>query len=100
MPIGYQLYEEHHKHRATLDLEKAVRGLKSPGLIVHGEADEAVFVEAAYTLKSWCPSAAVKIIPGTGHTYDRKHPWESEELPAASRQALHSTLQFLRADLP
>lgn len=100
MPIGYQLYEEHRQHRDALDLEKAVRGLKSPGLIVHGEADEAVFVEAAYTLKSWCPSAAVEVIPGTGHTYDRKHPWESEELPAASRQALHSTLQFLRADLP
>jgi pimeloyl-ACP methyl ester carboxylesterase len=95
MPIGYQLYEEHRQHRDALDLEKAVRALKSPGLIVHGEADEAVFVEAAYTLKSWCPSAAVEVIPDTGHTYGRQHPWESDALPDPTLRALARSREFL-----
>lgn len=95
LPIGYQLYEEYRQHRAALDLEAAVRSLKSPGLIVHGEDDEAVFVEAAYALKSWCPHAAVEVIPGTGHTYGRKHPWKSNALPDATLRALAHTREFL-----
>lgn len=95
MPIYYSLYEEFRQHPTLLDVEGQARNLAIPWLVIHGEEDEAVFVKAAYRFKEWNPRAQVKIIPGTGHTYGRKHPWEQDSLPAASQSALTSTREFL-----
>lgn len=97
LPIYHQLYEEYRKHRHDrLDVEGKARQLKTPWLIVHGEADEAVFVDSAYQLKSFQPGAQTAIIPNTGHTYDRSHPWPSDrELPSASLQAVQKSIRFL-----
>lgn len=95
LPISYSLYEEYKKHKAFLDIEARAREVKAPWLIIHGDEDEAVFVKEAYDLKSWSPDSSVKIIPETGHTFDRVHPWESNELPKASLMLCQASIEFL-----
>lgn len=96
MPIGYSLFEEYQAHKERLNLEKAARSLSIPWLIVHGDADEAVFVKSAYDLKAWRDDASVFIIENTGHTFDRTHPWAARELPDASLKKVNRSIEFLQ----
>lgn len=97
LPINYQLYLEYKIHKnEALNTEKSARELNKPWLIVHGEADEAVFVKDAYLLKEWQPNVKVSIIENMGHTYDRKHPWPQTNLPEASKSVVEKTLGFLK----
>lgn len=96
MPIGVGLYQEYKTHKAILDVEVAAKSLTIPWLIVHGDADEAVFVKAAYDYKKWQPEASVYIIEGTGHTFDRSHPWDNSKLPPASLKKVNRSIEFLR----
>lgn len=97
MPIAYALREEFIEHKANLDTYKAAQKLEhKPWLIVHGEADEAVFVKDAYTLKEYQPAAQVAIIPNTGHTFGRTHPGSNtKKLPKASVTLIEVTCDFL-----
>jgi len=96
LPIGFQLYEEFKSHKNNLlNTEKAAREMQKPWLIAHGEDDEAVFVKEAYQLKEWQPQAQVALIENTGHTFDRRHPWEASKLPEASQKVVAETIRFL-----
>lgn len=96
LPVYYQLYEEYKQHARQLDVEQAARRIKRPLLICHGSEDESVFVKDAYSLKEWQPEAEVLIIPETGHTFGRYHPWKSNDLPQASHQLVSGSIEFLR----
>lgn len=96
LPIGYSLYEEYKAHKADLDVEAAARAIKAPWLIIHGEDDEAVFIKHAYDLKQWQPEARVAVIPETGHTFDRQHPWNNADLPEASLKKVNRSIEFLQ----
>ncbi len=98
LPISYSLFEEYQEHKATLDVEQAARAIQVPWLIVHGDEDEAVFVKAAYELKSWQPEASVLVMPNTGHTFDRSHPWDKPDLPEASIKKVNRSIEFLKED--
>ena len=95
MPIYYQLYEEYQQNSRELDVEKAARNITKPWLICHGSEDESVFVKDAYSLKEWQPEAEVLIIPNTGHTFGRSHPWKSGRLPKASLEMLDGSISFI-----
>ncbi len=95
LPISYSLYEEYQANKQLLNIEERAREVKQDWLIIHGDEDEAVFIKEAYDLKSWNPEARVKVIEGTGHTFDRTHPWEAKELPTASLELVQASLQFL-----
>lgn len=98
LPISYSLYEEFRENKARLNVETAARSLSdTPWLIVHGDLDEGVFVKEAYDLKSWQPNARVLIIPDTGHTFGRTHPWPEEKtFPKATQILLKESISFLR----
>ncbi len=61
-----------------LNIEKAVRELNKPLLIVHGEQDLAVPVKEAEHLYSLAfkDKSELFLVPATGHTFDIKHPFE------------------------
>lgn len=97
MPISHDLRMEYLENPHLLEMKIAASLVSIPWLIVHGDADEAVPVAQAHELKSWNSKAELKIMPDTGHTFDRKHPWESEQLPIGSRQLVSETSQFILA---
>ena len=61
-----------------LNIEKSLKKLSKPYLIVHGDQDLAVPISEAEKLYSFSNKAKTELlkISGTGHTFDIKHPFE------------------------
>ena len=61
-----------------LNIERSLKKLEKPLLIIHGEQDLAVPLSEAEKIYSWADSSNCEfvIIPKTGHTFDVKHPFE------------------------
>ena len=71
-----------------LNLELALPNFAEELLIVHGMADETVPPAAAKLLQSWSQDKAqLHLVPGAGHTFNSKHPFEgpSPELIEAAK---------------
>ena len=97
LPLYYTLHEDFLQNRERLDIEKAVRSLKIPLLIVHGTADTSVPIEKAHSLHEWKPDAET-FFPDTDHVFGRKHPWTETDFPeAATTVVVHTTEFFARA---
>ena len=94
MPLYYQLYEDYMQNQQKLDIQKAIKSLKTPILICHGTYDISVPVEKAIDLKSWQPDAQLFTVE-SDHVFGRKHPWAENELPAAMDAVIKATIQFL-----
>ncbi|MBM4172158.1 MAG: alpha/beta hydrolase [Ignavibacteria bacterium] len=64
-------------YQESLNIEKAIKNLKRPLLIVHGDQDLAVPIEEAEQIYSWSDKSQTEFfkIFGTGHTFDAAHPF-------------------------
>ncbi len=100
LQINYALYEDFQANSEKLDIDLIGSQLHKPYLIVHGDQDEAVPVEAAHRLKALTPDSRISIIPGGDHVFGGRHPWTDQALPPASNLLLEVTLEFLNANSP
>lgn len=99
MPVYFDLYEDYAANQPRLNVEHAMRHLHKPCLIVHGEADLSVSVNAARKLHEWNPSARLHIIPGADHVFGAQHPCTTEALPAHCLEVAEQSLGFFRASM-
>lgn len=79
MRLNLSLLEDLEKHADDLlNIEKAVRNLNRPLLVIHGEADESVPSDEAAQIHAWADPNRTRlvIVPGTGHTFDARHPFD------------------------
>ncbi len=79
MRLGVGLLDDLEQNKSdSLNIEKAVKNLHRPLLIVHGDNDESVPVEDARRLYGWADEKQTLLltVSGTGHTFDAKHPFE------------------------
>ena len=98
MPLYYQLFEDYQANKARLDIPTNVREkLRQPLLILHGDEDETLPVRMAHDLKSWKPDAELVILPGAGHMFGGKHPWEEDQLPPLAQEVADRTIAFFQA---
>lgn len=98
MPLYYQLVEDFQANKDRLDIPTNVREkLRQPLLILHGDEDETLPVRMAHDLKSWKPDAELVILPGAGHMFGGKHPWEEDQLPALAQEVADRTVAFFQA---
>jgi dienelactone hydrolase len=100
MQIDYNLHRDLMAHLpGKLDIEAAVRALAKPLCIVHGDADEAVADADAQAIFEWADQAQAELhlIPGAGHTFGAKHPFEQSH--PHLEDALNYTLQFFTSHL-
>ncbi|MFZ0455548.1 MAG: prolyl oligopeptidase family serine peptidase [Ignavibacteriaceae bacterium] len=83
----------------TLNIENAVKKLNKPLFIAHGEQDLAVPVKEAETIYSWSDKDMTEFykIPGTGHTFNAKHPFEGSDPRLDS--LLEKTERFFKNNL-
>ncbi len=60
------------------ELLRAAEAVRAPWLIVHGEKDESVPVQAAHDLKRATTAAVAELllIKGGSHTFSVRHPWQ------------------------
>ncbi len=71
MPVARHAFEDGERH----SVEGAARSLSCPVLVIHGDADEAVPVQAQDDIASWVPASEVLRLPGAGHTFGAVHPF-------------------------
>ena len=102
MRLNRVVYDDSMTHADSLIAIRAIKKLEIPCCFIHGSDDESVPRQAALNLFEACTSIqkSLVIIDGTGHTFDTKHPNNSEALPDAYVNALETTKDFLAAHLP
>ena len=98
--IGLDLLDDIEENAARLDILGAAARTRTPTLIVHGSADEAVPLSDAESIHAALPQGSGKlcVLPGAGHTFGARHPFEgcSGDLEAA----LEVSLDHLQRHLP
>ena len=95
MPIKYQFYEDYLQNKERFDLEKIVKNLEKPLLIVHGDKDDAVGLSHATKLKKWKSDAELEIVKNANHVYNSRHPWSENFLPKELAFVTSRTIEFL-----
>jgi pimeloyl-ACP methyl ester carboxylesterase len=100
LPLHYQLVEDYQANRPRLDIAHNVgTRLSQPLLLVHGDQDETVAVDAAHALHQLRPDAELLLVPGAGHMFGGAHPWRETELPPLARLIAERTADFFRRTL-
>ncbi len=94
MPHFYSFYENFIENRDVLDIEKACRLLKIPFLQIHGDMDLSVSISEGLKIAEWT-NTELEIIKGADHTFETKHPWDEEDLPADMLKVIGKTIDFL-----
>ena len=97
MPLYYQFYENCLFNSGRLDLKNAVTNMQIPHLHVHGDADPTVLIEEAYNIIGWNPKVNLHIVKGANHVFNSFHPYNSTTLPRDLKDAVDSTIKFLKA---
>ena len=96
MPLDYQMVQDYLDHRDRLDIPKAIRNMKQPLMIIHGDEDEAITYEEGLMASLWNPAMTFETIEGAGHTFGGRHPMTDDVLPLHSQLLVEKTDQFLR----
>lgn len=95
--LGRDVLDDLRAQAERLDPSAALAGSDVPLLAVHGEEDESVPVSDSRALVRAAGSAELLVLPGTGHTFDVRHPYMGAT--PALELALARTAQFFRARL-
>jgi uncharacterized protein len=96
MPHDWQFYEDFKQNETRLTIERAIKNLKKPCLLVHGSKDPTVPVAEAKKLHSWNPKTKLKIIEDANHVFNSSHPWNDNKLPEHLMEATQVTINFLK----
>tara|TARA_A100001035_G_scaffold150335_1_gene118351 strand:+ start:728 stop:1573 length:846 start_codon:yes stop_codon:yes gene_type:complete len=96
MPINFQFYLNCINNSNRINLELAIKEIKIPILIVHGDNDPTVLVDQAYDFKNWNDKVDLKIIENADHVFGVSHPQCFDNIPIHLNDALDVTLKFLK----
>lgn len=96
MPLYYTLYEDYLANLERFDLQLAFPKIKTPMLIIHGDADPSVSVEAGKHLARELPEAQFELISGADHVFGGSHPYQQTSLPPHLEEVCHKSFQFLQ----
>jgi pimeloyl-ACP methyl ester carboxylesterase len=79
LPQGFEFLQEVIDCDSTWNVEKEIKKIKCPLLIVHGENDESIPVEHGNSLYTWAKEVndktTLKLIANATHTFNTKHPF-------------------------
>jgi dienelactone hydrolase len=96
MPLYFQLAEDVLQNRERLDIQRAVKQLKIPFLIVHGTKDETVEYNDALLMHSWNRNADLLVIENGNHSFGAEHPFDKNTLPKHYQQVVDETIAFFK----
>lgn len=99
MPLFRTLWDDIRTNAARLNVLSAATRVRARWLVVHGSEDPVVPLSEARALAAAAPSAALKIVKGSGHTFEATHPAKRAP-PPGLEAALDATLRHFRDTLP
>ncbi|WP_414652546.1 alpha/beta hydrolase family protein [Gelidibacter sp.] len=95
MPHNYQFYEDFKANESRLNIEKAVKNLKIPHLIIHSREDPSVAYNEAEELHSWNPKSILFPIENSDHVFGASHPWLKDDLPKPLKTVIQKSIAFI-----
>ena len=96
MPLYTSLIDDFRLNESRFNIERAVKKLKIPQLIIHGTKDETVHVSDAEKIAQWNAKAEQFILVDADHTFGAKEPLDSDEMPVFTQRALKETAFFIK----
>ena len=95
MPHFFQFYLDFKKNEERFNIKNAVKNLKIPFLVVHGENDHSVLPYEGNDLNSWAKYSEFFSVKNGNHTFSSKHPWQEKELPKELKVVTKITMSFV-----
>lgn len=96
LPHNFQFYKDFKENEERFSIQRAVKNLEIPQLIVHGNEDPTVSIKEAEAIHSWNPKSRLEIIDGADHVFNVKHPWVEDSFPEELKRVVESTIHFLK----
>lgn len=96
MPHYYQFYKDFILNEDRLTISRAVKQLKIPHLIIHGDRDTSVSINEAHLLHQWNPNSKLLIIKDANHVFEASHPWTKKILPSNLTEVLNQIVSFIK----
>jgi pimeloyl-ACP methyl ester carboxylesterase len=96
LPHKFNFYKDFIKNENHLDIKKAIKSIKQPVLLIHGDKDDAVNMEESQLLNKLSSSSQLKIIEDANHVFNAKHPWDNSNLPGALNIVVKYTVEFIK----
>ena len=96
MPHFFQFYHDFKKNEERFNIKTAVKNLKIPFLVVHGDKDSSVLPFEGDDLHSWSKNSTFFSVSNGNHTFSSKHPWKKKKLPKELKAVTEATISFIK----
>ena len=96
MPHNFQFYLDFKANEQRLNIEKAVKNINVPHLIIHAKDDPSVLYQEALNLNNWNPKSELFTIDNSNHVFDAKHPWKEKDMPNNLEKVVNKTIAFIK----
>jgi pimeloyl-ACP methyl ester carboxylesterase len=96
MPHKFQFFEDFINNEGRLTINRAVKNLQKPQLIIQGAKDLAVPVIEAKDLHRWNPKSKLIVLDEADHVFGARHPWHENKLPELLRKVVEFSIDFLK----
>lgn len=97
MPHFFQFYLDFKKNEERFNIKTAVKNLKIPFLIIHGDNDSSVLPCEGDDLHSWNKNSKFFSVINGNHTFSSKHPWEEKKLPKELKSVTEASIGFIKS---
>lgn len=95
LPQYYTLYEDFLKYEAELNIQHAIKNLKIPITIHHGDQDTSVPLDEGVLLAKWAEQT-LHVVTGADHVFGATHPWTENKLPTTLETLCEQTLSGMK----
>ncbi len=96
MPHYYQFYKNFIEYEKRLTIERAIKKLEKPMLIVSGREDVVVIPKEGELMHSWNPKSEVFFVDKMNHTLGAKHPWAEDKIPKHLDSVVKKCITFIK----
>lgn len=94
LPHNFQFYEDFKANETRLNIEKAIRKIQIPQLIIHAKDDPSVSYREAEDLHAWNSKSILFPIEHSDHVFGASHPWNETKLPQALQIVVEKSIDF------
>lgn len=95
MPHNFQFYEDFKANETRLNIEKAIKKLQIPHLIIHAKDDPSVSYHEAEDVHNWNSKSILFPIEKSDHVFGASHPWQENELPKPLKTVVQKSIGFI-----
>ena len=95
LPQYFSLYEDYVGNASELNIENAIKDLRIPIFLYHGDKDTSVPIQEGYDLANW-KELDLHVITNADHVFGAIHPWKNRELPSTLLELCELTLNKLK----